>query len=157
MEQSIKQQTADLSYIQIASVVAQRSKCVKLQVGSVICLDDRIISTGYNGTPSGFKNCNEVFADDLTGHSDWSADFEIHAEMNALMFAAKIGIATNKSTLYCTHIPCHNCLKHIIQAGISRVVYKYDHYNVIYSEQTNQLIKTANLIIEKIIINENEK
>jgi len=150
VEKSNKQQEADRSYIRIAGIMSERSKCAKLQVGSVICLDDRIISTGYNGSPSGFKNCRDLFSKDLTGHSDWTADFEIHAEMNALMFAARSGIATNNSTLYCTHIPCHNCLKHIIQSGVRRVVYLNEHYNVVYSEQTHELIKTAGLIVEKI-------
>jgi dCMP deaminase len=145
-----KQLEIDWTYIRMAEVLSERSKCAKLRVGAVVCVDDRIISTGYNGSPAGFKNCRDVFGEDLSGHSDWSADFEIHAEMNALMFAAKNGIATDGSTVYCTHIPCHNCLKHIAQAGVTRVVYLNDHYNVKYTDQTRELIATAGLTVEKL-------
>lgn len=141
---------ADSTYIKVASIIAERSKCAKLSVGAVICNNDRIISTGYNGSPSGFKNCRDQFpAGNLEGHSDWTEKYEIHAEMNALMFAARSGIATAGSTLYCTHIPCHNCLKHIIQAGVKRVVYLNDHYNVVYGEQTRDLIITTGISVEK--------
>ena len=71
--------------------------------------------------------------------------------MNALMFAAKTGIPTDGATLYCTHIPCHNCLKHIIQSGIKRVVYKNDHPKVIYGEQTLKLISITGIKIIKLI------
>jgi dCMP deaminase len=139
----------DETYIEVAEIIAKRSKCAKLKVGSVICADDRIVSTGYNGSPAGFQNCQDLFTENLTGHSEWTEKFEVHAEMNSLLYAARVGIATAGSTLYCTHIPCHNCLKHIIQAGVKRVVYLNDHYNVIYGEQTMTLINTAGITVEK--------
>ena len=133
----------------MAEITAKRSKCAKLKVGAIIQINDRPISAGYNGSPSGFQNCEDVFKTNLTGHSDWTEKHEIHAEMNALLYAAKVGIATAGSTLYCTHIPCHNCLKHIIQAGVKRVVYVNDHYNVVYEQETLNLITASNITVEK--------
>ena len=80
---------------------------------------------GYNGTVSGSLNCNECVGNEFTreNHSEWSDSHEIHAEMNALMFAAKNGLPVDGCTLYCTHEPCDQCLKNIIQSGIKRIVY----------------------------------
>lgn len=113
------------TFIEIAKVIAKESKCVSLQVGAVIVKDNRIISMGYNGTVSGSLNCNECVGNEFTreNHSEWSDSHEIHAEMNALMFAAKNGLPVDGCTLYCTHEPCDQCLKNIIQSGIKRIVY----------------------------------
>lgn len=105
------------TFIEIAKVIAKESKFVSLQVGSVIVKDSRIISMGYNGTISGSLNCNECIDKEFTrdNHSEWSDSHEIHAEMN--------GLSVNGCTLYCTHEPCDQCLKNIIQSGIERIVY----------------------------------
>lgn len=120
----------DSTFIEIAKTIAKESKCISLQVGAVIVKDDRIISMGYNGTISGTINCNEAFTQGHFArkeHSAWSDAHEIHAEMNAIMFAAKNGISVNGATLYSTHEPCDQCLKNTIQAGIKRVVYLYPY------------------------------
>lgn len=113
----------------IAKIIAEESKCISLKVGAVIVKDSRIISMGYNGTISGSINCNEALDKEFTRdkHSDWSDAHEVHAEMNALMFAAKNGVATEGCTLYCTHEPCDQCLKNIIQSGIKRIVYLHPY------------------------------
>lgn len=139
------------TFIEIAKVISKESKCVSLKVGAVIVKDNRIISMGYNGTVRGSLNCNECVGNEFTreNHSEWSDSHEIHAEMNALMFAAKNGISVNGSTLYCTHEPCDQCLKNIIQSGIKRIVYmtpykkercksKYRFDNSIIIEQFNK-------------------
>ena len=118
------------TFIEIAKIVAKESKCISLQVGAVIVKDNRIISMGYNGTVSGSRNCDECFADgEFTreNHSKWSDSMEIHSEMNALMFAAKNGLAVDGCTMYVTHEPCDQCLKNIIQAGIKKVVYVHPY------------------------------
>lgn len=117
---------SDKFFLNTAELLAKESKCVSLQVGAVIVKDYRIISMGYNGTVSGSTNCNEALETHCFNreeHSSWSDSHEIHAEMNALMFAAKYGISVNDATLYCTYEPCDNCLKNIIQAGIKKVIY----------------------------------
>ena len=107
-----------------------------LQGHLTIVIDNRIILQGYNGTIPGFKNCSEVFYEinmiDLENrktHSVWSKAFELHAEMNIICYAGKIGIALKDTIIYCTHEPCNDCLKHLIQAGVTKVYYvhKYKH------------------------------
>lgn len=142
----------DKLFIEIAEVLAKESKCVSLQVGAVLVKDNRIISIGYNGTVSGYNTCNESLQDGVFNredHTKWSDSHEIHAEMNAILFAAKSGISTNGCTLYCTHEPCDQCLKNIIQAGVKRVVFKepykadrcrsqYRYLNLIELQQFNK-------------------
>lgn len=129
-----------MNFMKIAEVVSEESKCISLQVGAVIVKNKRIISTGYNGTTEGLKNCNQHFSDlgmTIDGtpntklkdefkhmHHEWSKKNEIHAELNAILFAAKNGISIEGSTLYTTHSPCPDCSKAISQSGIKRVVYK---------------------------------
>jgi dCMP deaminase len=116
------------TFINIASEVAKMSKCVSFQVGAVIVKDDRIISIGYNGTPAGYTNCCDVFPEynpmtDREEHHRFSDKFEIHAEMNALLYASKEGISVKDATIYCTHQPCWQCSKNIAQSGIKKIIY----------------------------------
>lgn len=115
--------------------LSQVSKCRKLHVGAMIVSNNRIISTGVNGTLSKHENCCDKFAhlndqEFIEAHSGWSSRNEIHAEMNAIIFAAKnnIGIPKN-SVLYCTHEPCDNCLKHIAMTGIKDIYYANKYHN----------------------------
>lgn len=138
-------------YLNIALEIAKLSKCKKTQVGCIIVKDGRIISTGTNGTPSGYTNCTDNFCnhnheDFLKEHSEWSLKHEIHAEMNAIIFATRNGIKIpQESILYCTHEPCDNCLKHIAALGINTVYYKYSyHSNVINNTFDIKIIKLNN-------------
>lgn len=144
----------DKTFIEIAEKFAEHSTCVKRKVGAVLVKDLRILSTGYNGTPAGFCNCNDVFkyTDEKTGkinlntgviyvgkfqldahdfitHHDFAERYEIHAEQNCLSFAAKNGVSTNDCTLYITTAPCAQCAKLIIASGIKEVVYKEIYKN----------------------------
>jgi len=114
-------------YMNIAREVARSSKCVSVQVGAIIVKDDRIISTGYNGTPKGYTNCCDVWTESGEAHSAWSADHEIHAEMNAIIFAARAGLSIEGGTMYTTLSPCRQCLKHLSQAGI-QILYYAERY-----------------------------
>jgi dCMP deaminase len=138
-------------FLQTAYLLGQQSKCVSKQVGAVIAKDKRIISTGYNGTPPGFKNCNEVFDPnnfDREEHHKWSKTYEIHAELNAIAFAAKNDIGIDNSEIYCILQPCDDCLKNIIAAGIKKIYYVYSYdmatknnelWNLIDNEQVNDI------------------
>jgi dCMP deaminase len=133
--------------------LSKQSKCVSHQVGCLIIKDERIISMGYNGTPSGFTNCNCHFDKDnfiREDHHTWSLQHEVHAEINALMFAVKNGISTNGATLICTLQPCSDCLKAIIQSGIKEVYYlkDYDKAKPLSVDFKNYL--NENIIIQKI-------
>ena len=118
----------------IAEITANQSNCVKYKVGSVVVKDNRVILQGYNGTISGFINCLDKFKKDDMNlsknrniHNKWSNSFEVHSEMNVICYAAKKGISLEGAILYCTHKPCNNCLKHLIQSGISKIIYKNDY------------------------------
>ena len=111
----------------IARQVAARSNCMKRQVAAVIVADKRIISTGYNGTPRGVKNCNEGGCPRCNGFSVSGKNLEeclcSHGEENAIVQASYHGIAIRDATLYTTYSPCLMCSKMIINAGIRKVVY----------------------------------
>lgn len=124
----------DNFFMNTAIELAKESNCVSFKVGAVIVKNKRIVSIGYNGTPEGFINCNTVFPHydkndpvQREKHHEWSQKHEIHAEMNALMFAIKENISIEGATLYVTHHPCDQCLKNILQTGIKKIIYKYDY------------------------------
>ncbi len=111
----------DEYFMEITEMVASRSTCDRAYVGCVLVNDDnRIISTGYNGSVSGNPHCIDV------GHKmrDGHCIATIHAEMNALLYCAKEGISVKGAKAYITHFPCLNCTKALIQAGISKIYYK---------------------------------
>ena len=141
---------SDKNFINIAHEIASASKCVSKQVGAVIVKDGRILSTGYNGTPSGYINCSTHWGGEYTkDHHDWSKTYEIHAEMNALIWAARKGISIENGTIYVTLEPCSECSKNLIAAGIKRIVYDkaYEHTN---SEIVSKFIKDNGVVIEQI-------
>ena len=110
-----KQLKLDEVFINIAKEIGTLSYCTRSKVGAVLVKDGNVISFGYNGTPAGMDNgCEE---------NDVTKDEVIHAEMNAILKAAKSGNAVDGSTLYLSLSPCQNCCKLIIQSGIKRVVY----------------------------------
>lgn len=141
---------SDRNFINIAHEIASASKCVSKQVGAVIVKDGRILSTGYNGTPTGYTNCSEHWNGEYTKeHHDWSKTYEIHAEMNALIWAARKGISIEDATIYVTLEPCSECSKNLIAAGIKRIVYDkaYEHTD---STIISKFIKDNGVLIEQI-------
>lgn len=118
-------------FMSIARVVASRSNCVKRKVAAVITLDKRIISTGYNGTPRGVRNCNEGGCPRCGEFGPGGADLGeclcSHGEENAITQAAYHGVAVRGATIYSTFCPCLLCTKMIINAGIAEVVFNADY------------------------------
>ena len=111
----------DEYFIELAQTVATRGTCDRAYVGCVLVnADNRIVSTGYNGSVAGNPHCDEI------GHTmrDGHCIATIHAEMNALLYCAKEGISVKEARAYVTHFPCLNCTKALIQAGISKIIYK---------------------------------
>ena len=124
------------AFLGVTESLKQLSKCTRLKVCCVIEKNGRIVSTGLNGTPSGFKNCNEVFTpmerlkkDYSTRHHEFSEAYEVHAEMNAVLELGKNSSMDNYDdlTLYCSTCPCPGCAKMIAQAGIKYVFYHNEY------------------------------
>lgn len=110
-------------YAKIAEETAKLSTAKKLQVGCVIVKDNRILSIGYNGMPSGWTNECEDVVDTGTNIYYTSKPEVLHAEANALMKLCKSTDSSEGATLFVTHFPCIECAKLIYQAGISKVYY----------------------------------
>lgn len=111
-------------FMQITELVASRSTCDRAWVGCLLVNDDnRIVSSGYNGSVSGNAHCDEIGHTMREGHCIAT----IHAEINALLYCAKEGISVKNCTAYVTHFPCLNCTKALIQAGIKYIYYKNDY------------------------------
>lgn len=121
----------DIRFMEMAEVISSWSSCYQenRQVGAVIVKDKRIMTTGYNGAPSGIKSCvekGECLRRKLNVESGTRAElcYAIHAEQNAILQAARLGLALKGATLYCTHQPCVICSKMIVNAGIKKVWFK---------------------------------
>ncbi|MDX9820079.1 MAG: cytidine/deoxycytidylate deaminase family protein [Desulfococcus multivorans] len=115
-------------FMDIALLVSKRSTCLRRAVGAVIVKDKRILSTGYNGAPSGIRHCGEVGCLRETMKVASGQRHElcrgIHAEQNAIIQAAYHGVSIKGADLYCTNLPCIICTKMIINAGIKKIFYK---------------------------------
>lgn len=121
----------DVRFMQMARLVASWSSCYQenRQVGAVIVKDKRILTTGYNGAPSGLVSCKdkgECLRKKLNIASGTRQEicYAVHAEQNAIVQAAKMGISVNGATIYVTHQPCSICTKIIINSGIKKVIYR---------------------------------
>lgn len=128
-----KQMTNRLSwneyFMENAYLISKRATCDRLTVGAVIVKDNQLIATGYNGSLSGEPHCNDDSCLTRGGHCIRT----IHAEMNALLQCARTGANSNNSTVYVTHFPCLNCMKALLQAGISKIYYAEDYHNDEYA------------------------
>jgi dCMP deaminase len=141
----------DEYFMAIAQVVASRSNCVKRKVAAIIVKDRRIISTGYNGTPRGTKNCNEGGCPRCNSLASSGTSLEecfcSHGEENAITQAAYHGTSLKGSSLYTTFSPCLLCTKMIINAGIGEVVYNHDYP---LSSTSLALLKEAGVQVRKL-------
>lgn len=121
----------DEYFMEIVNVVKKRSTCTRRQVGALIVLDKRILTTGYNGAPSGLKHCAEVgcLREKLGVPSGQRHELcrGLHAEQNAIVQAANSGISIKGGTIYVTDQPCVLCAKMIINSGIERVVFSGEY------------------------------
>jgi len=142
----------DTYFMDIAHVVATRANCSRRQVAAVVVADRRIVSTGYNGTPRGVKNCFEGGCARCAGTAPSGASLEecicVHAEQNAICQAAFYGIRLAGATIYVTLSPCLTCAKLIINAGIREVVYGGEYA---FNEQARRLFDEAGVICRKFV------
>lgn len=118
----------DQYFIDITHLVATRSTCLRRQVGALLVKDRNILATGYNGTPSRVRHCEEVgcLRERLKVPSGQRHELcrGLHAEQNAIIQAARHGVNIDGATLYCTTMPCIICTKMLINAGVQRIVYE---------------------------------
>lgn len=138
--------------MELTEQVASWSSCYKSdrQVGAIIVKNKRILTTGYNGAPEGVKSCKERgeclrIKNDIASGTRLELCYAVHAEQNAIVQAARLGIVLEGATLYCTHQPCVICAKMIINAGIKRIVYK-DGYP---DEFSVQLLNEAGVSLQQ--------
>jgi dCMP deaminase len=146
----IERPNEDDHYMELASVVAKRSTCLRNWVGAVLVNDRHIIATGYNGSPKGFPHCRDSIClrRDVPSGKEPERCLAIHAEQNAIIQSALHGASPKGSTIYCTHQPCTICAKMLINAGIVRVVYKYEYPDMLGL----QLLEQAGIEIKKVEI-----
>ncbi|KKN33385.1 hypothetical protein LCGC14_0804360 [marine sediment metagenome] len=146
-----KRISKDEYFMRMAKVASLRSTCIKRKVGAVLVKDDHILSTGYNGAPSGFSHCTPetCVRKSLTPGEKPELCRGVHAEINCIIQAALHGTAIEGNTsLYTTTFPCMSCLKLLINAKIKRLIYKED-YNM-ENKIKIDLIKDSDLEIIKI-------
>jgi len=139
--------TLDDYFMGIARVVARRSTCLHRQVGAVIVKGKQIVSTGYNGAPSGHPHCLDIGCARQGVPSGQRSELcrGAHAEQNAINFAARYGISIEGATLYTTHYPCSWCAKSLINSGIAEVVYDEDYPDPLAKEVLSTIrVRKAN-------------
>jgi len=150
VEVEYKRPSWDEYFIGIMHAVGARGTCDRGRVGSVIVKDKRLIASGYVGAPSKCKSCDEI------GHEMNTVDYgnndihrhcvrTSHAETNAITQAARFGISTEGSTLYCMMTPCYACAKNIINAGIVRIVAEKDYHA---GDRSKEIFKEAGVKYE---------
>jgi dCMP deaminase len=125
----IERPTLDQYFMEIATVVAKRSTCLRNQVGALFVKNKRILSTGYNGAPAGLDHCDLVGCarENVESGTHHELCRAVHAEQNAIIQAALHGISIEGATLYCTHQPCILCAKMMINARVRKVVYRQSY------------------------------
>jgi dCMP deaminase len=144
MEQKELKPDFDDIFMELAINLAKRSHCVKAQVGAVLTNETRIISIGYNGPPSGTHNCDEEFEQEgCPRDSKGSCSLALHAEQNAILYAAKNGGKVEGATLYVTLSPCISCARVIYSMKINKVFYlnSYAEYKGIKSDEGVDFLK----------------
>ncbi len=142
----------DKRFMELADTVGTWSSCYKVDrhVGAVVVKNKRILTTGYNGAPSGVESCaekGECIRQKLGIASGTKHEicYAVHAEQNAIIQAALLGVSLDGATLYCTHQPCVICAKMIINSGIRRVVYRHGYPD----DFSIELFKQSGMLIEK--------
>ncbi len=143
----------DERFLSMAEQVATWSSCYQenRQVGAVIAKNKRILTTGYNGASAGVISCKERGEClrrklNIPSGTQHELCYATHAEQNAIVQAAKMGISIDGATLYCTHQPCVICAKMIINSGIVRIVYRHGYPD----EFSLKLLKEAGVEIEQL-------
>lgn len=142
----------DKRFMDLCFEIAKWSSCYRegRNIGAIIVRNKRILTTGYNGAPAGITSCvdrKECLRDKLGIPSGKQAElcYAIHAEQNAIIQAAKLGIPLEGATIYCTHQPCSICTKMIVNSGLKRVVYKHPYPD----DFAKKIFEMSDVIVEQ--------
>ena len=156
MENEKSRPSWETYFMNITNLVAERSTCLRRAVGAVIVKDKRILSTGYNGAPTGLRHCLEVgcLREKLGVESGKMHELcrGIHAEQNAIIQAAYHGVSVKGGSLFCTNQPCSICARMIINAGINKIYYQSGYADPLAKE----LLEEAEIELKQIIPNKRE-
>ena len=135
----------DEYFMSLARLAATRSTCLRRHVGAVIVKDRMLLSTGYNDTPRGLRNCGDGgcarCASDAAAGTGLDTCLCLHAEQNAIIQAAYHGVAIAGGAIYCTHQPCLTCAKMVVNAGLVRIVYAAPYPDAV----AEQLLRDASV------------
>lgn len=137
----------DRTCMELAYLVSEHSTCLRRKVGAVIAKDNRIIATGFNGSPEGIDHCTTCMRDELKVPSGQRHELSmaVHAEMNAIIQCALHGVSPEGATIYITVTPCSMCLKSLINARIKRIVIDKDIYP---DDLTRKLLEQSNIELD---------
>lgn len=139
-------------YMDLAENLARRSHCVKARVGAVLTKETRIVSLGYNGPPAGTHNCDEEWPEEgCPRDSKGSCSLALHAEQNAILYAAKNNVSLEGTTLYITLSPCIACARVIYSIGIKKVIYRdsYAEFKGIPSDEGVEFLKKFGVSVHR--------
>lgn len=136
--------------MKITEIVAGRSTCLRRKVGAIIVKNKRILTTGYNGPPEGIEHCESrggCLRDKMNIPSGQRMELSraIHAEQNAIIQAAKMGISIDDSTIYVTTHPCFTCAKMLINAGVKKIIYREGYPD----KFARSILKEAGITVQK--------
>jgi len=139
----------DEYFMEMAHVVAKRSTCLRRRVGAILVKEKHILSTGYNGAPKGLRHCSETgcLREDQNIPSGERHELcrGLHAEQNAIIQAAVFGVSIKGSVLYCTNTPCVVCVKMLINAGVTEIIYAGEYPD----DLAKQLMSESTLKIKR--------
>lgn len=139
-----KRPSWDEYFLKLAALVSERATCPRMHCGCVLVKDKRILSTGYNGSIPGEEHCEDIGCQIVDDHCIRT----IHAEMNAILQCSVHGISAKGSTAYVTNMPCLNCAKALVTAGIERIVIFSDYHD----PHTEDFLKKAKVELARIDI-----
>lgn len=139
----------DEYFMEMAYVVAKRSTCLRRKVGAILVKEKHILSTGYNGAPKGLRHCSETGClrqdQNIPSGERHELCRGLHAEQNAVIQAAVFGVSIKGSVLYCTNTPCVVCVKMLINAGVTEIIYAGEYPD----ELAKQMMSESNLKIKR--------
>jgi len=152
----MKRPTWDEYFMKMAEVASERSTCLRRKVGAILVTrENRVIAVGYNGAPSGLPHCLDIggcLREQLKVPSGERHEIcrAVHAEMNAILVAARYGATTKNTTLYCTVFPCVICAKMLAQAGVTQIVYVDPYGDEESAAETKRIFAQAGVIWRKL-------